>query len=76
MAGTWTASAVLLRLIIGACACFTLACVAAMIGVAAAKCDFNCTKDTPGAELQDNGMYRCDGAQPGRFESWDSILTI
>ena len=44
-----------------------------MIGVASSKCDFNCTEDTPGAELESNDTYKCNGALSTHSESQSPI---
>lgn len=46
------------------CAVLALACGAVMVLVVRDECQFSCTEDTPGAVLENEGVYSCGGMYP------------
>ena len=43
------------------CAVVALACGAVLVLVVRDDCNFTCTEDTPGAVLENEGIYSCNG---------------
>lgn len=43
------------------CSIVSIACAAVMVLVVQDECDFLCTEDSPGAVMESEGVWSCDG---------------